>query len=149
MSLARLVIAAVRVDGRSKSEVARDYEVSRYWVQQLVRRFETEGEAAYQPRSRRPHHSPNAVPARLEDQIIRLRKELSKQGLDAGADDPGPPRPRHPGIVAGGVDDLAGSDQAGVCDPAAAETAEIIVDPVPGRTAERTLAGRHHPLAAG
>jgi transposase InsO family protein len=86
MSLARLVIAAVRVDGRSKSEVARDYEVSRYWVQQLVRRFETEGEAAYQPRSRRPHHSPNAVPARLEDQIIRLRKELSKQGLDAGAE---------------------------------------------------------------
>jgi transposase-like protein len=80
MSLARLVIAAVRVDGRSKSEVARDYEVSRYWVQQLVRRFETEGEAAYQPRSRRPHHSPNAVPARLEDQIIRLRKELSKAG---------------------------------------------------------------------
>jgi transposase InsO family protein len=86
MSLARLVIAAVRVDGRSKSEVAGDYEVSRYWVQQLVRRFETEGEAAYQPRSRRPHHSPNAVPARLEDQIIRLRKELSKQGLDAGAE---------------------------------------------------------------
>jgi hypothetical protein len=32
MSLARLVITAVR-EGRSKSEVARDYQVSRYWVQ--------------------------------------------------------------------------------------------------------------------
>jgi transposase len=81
-----LVITAVIVEGRSKSEVARDYEVSRYCVQRLVRRFETEGEAAYQPRSRRPHHSPNAVPAQLEDQIIRLRKELSRQGLDAGAE---------------------------------------------------------------
>jgi transposase InsO family protein len=86
MSLARLVITAVKKEGRSKSEVARDCQVSRYWVQQLVKRFEAEGEAAYQPRSRRPHHSPNAVPAQLEDQIIRLRKELSKQGLDAGAE---------------------------------------------------------------
>ena len=42
--------------------------------------------AAYQPRSRRPHHSPHAVTAEVEDQIIRLRKELSKQGLDAGAE---------------------------------------------------------------
>jgi transposase InsO family protein len=86
MSLARLVITAVKVEGRSKSEVARDYAVSRYWVQQLVRRFEAEGEAAFQPRSRRPHHRPNAVPAQLEDRIIRLRKELSKKGLDAGAE---------------------------------------------------------------
>lgn len=46
MSLARLVITAVKVAGRSKSEVARDYDVSRYWVQQLVRRFEAEGEVA-------------------------------------------------------------------------------------------------------
>jgi transposase InsO family protein len=86
MSLARLVITAVKVEGRSKSEVARDYDVSRYWVHQLVRRFEAEGEAAYAPRSRRPHTSPQAVTAEAEDAIVRLRKELSKQGLDAGAD---------------------------------------------------------------
>lgn len=48
---ARLVITAVTVEGRSKSEVARDYGVSRYWVQQLVNRFAAEGEVAYQPRS--------------------------------------------------------------------------------------------------
>ena len=86
MSKARLIITAVVLEGRTKSEVARDYEVSRYWVQQLVRRWYAEGEAAYQPRSRRPHSSPHAVPAEVEDQIVRLRKDLTRQGLDAGAD---------------------------------------------------------------
>lgn len=86
MSKARLIITAVVVEGRSKSEVARDYDVSRYWVHQLVKRYLAEGEAAYQPHSRRPHTSPNAVEADVEDQIVRLRKELSRQGLDAGAD---------------------------------------------------------------
>jgi transposase InsO family protein len=76
----------VVLEGRSKSEVARGYDVSRYWVQQLVRRYAAEGEAAFEPRSRRPHSSPHAVPAAVEEQIVRLRKELSRQGLDAGAD---------------------------------------------------------------
>ena len=52
MSLARLVITAVTVEGRSKSAVAREYGVTRFWVQTLVKRFETEGEAAFEPRSR-------------------------------------------------------------------------------------------------
>ena len=86
MSKARLIITAVVVEGRTKSEVARDYDVSRYWVQQLVHRYDVEGEAAFEPRSRRPHTSPHAVPATVEDEIIRLRKELTRQGLDAGAD---------------------------------------------------------------
>jgi transposase InsO family protein len=86
MSLAELVITSVVVEGRSKSEVARDYRISRYWVQQLVRRYEAEGPAAFQPRSRRPHSNPRAVSLELEDTIIRLRKELSRKGLDAGAD---------------------------------------------------------------
>jgi hypothetical protein len=33
MSKAQLAITAVVLEGRSKSEVARDYDVSRYWVQ--------------------------------------------------------------------------------------------------------------------
>jgi len=100
MSLAELVIMSVTVEGRTKSEVARDYKVSRYWVHQLVQRYQAEGEAAFQPRSRRPRHSPHAVGPEIEDRIVRLRKELSKNGLDAGADtirthlqrDPGPSR---------------------------------------------------------
>lgn len=85
MSKAQLVITAVVLEGRSKSEVARDYEVSRYWVHQLVTRYETEGAAAFEPRSRRPHTNPRAIAADLEEAIIRLRKTLHRQGYDAGA----------------------------------------------------------------
>jgi len=86
MSMARLVITAVTVEGRSKSEVARDYGVSRVWVQKLVRRYQREGPAAFEPRSRRPHSNPRAVDLEVEDQIVRLRKTLTKKGLDAGAE---------------------------------------------------------------
>ena len=42
MPMAQLIITAVTVEGRTKSEVARDYGVSRYWVQQLVSRYQRE-----------------------------------------------------------------------------------------------------------
>jgi transposase len=74
MSKAQLVITAVVLEGRSKSEVARDYDVSRTWVQQLVKRYESEGAAAFEPHARRPHHSSQAVGAAVEDKIVRLRK---------------------------------------------------------------------------
>ena len=85
MSKAQLVITAVVLEGRSKSEVARDYNVSRDWVQQLVKRYETDGAAAFEPHSRRPHRNPRAVGADLEDKVVRLRKTLDKAGYDAGA----------------------------------------------------------------
>lgn len=86
MSKAQLVITAVVLEGRSKSDVARDYDVSRQWVQRLCKRYQAEGPAAFTPRSRRPHHSPQAVALDVEDRIVRLRKTLTKRGLDAGAD---------------------------------------------------------------
>ena len=85
MSKAQLVITAVVLEGRSKTAVARDYEVSRQWVHQLVTRYHTEGARAYLARSRRPRHNPRAVRAALEERIIELRKTLSKAGYDAGA----------------------------------------------------------------
>jgi transposase InsO family protein len=85
MSLARLVVTAVRVEGRSKSEVARDYRVSRRWVHELVKRFDAQGEAGLVPRSRRPQTSPQRTPQALADEIVELRKHLADQGLDAGA----------------------------------------------------------------
>ena len=85
MSLARLVITAVTVEGRSKTSVARDYGITRFWVQTLVKRFAVEGEGAFEPHSRRPHTNPRAV-EEVEDQIVWLRKTLSKKGLDAGAE---------------------------------------------------------------
>lgn len=85
MSLGRLVATAVRVEGRSKSAVARDYKVSRRWVHELCRRFDAEGEAGLEPRSRRPHRSPQQTPVCVENEIVALRKRLAEQGFDAGA----------------------------------------------------------------
>jgi transposase InsO family protein len=85
MSMSRVVITAVVVEGRSKSEVARDYGVSRRWVQTLVARYLAEGEAAFEPRSRRPRTSPRRTGEATEDAIVALRKELAEAGHDAGA----------------------------------------------------------------
>ena len=86
MTLARLVITAVTVEGRSLSSVARDYDISRVWVQKLVHRYQREGPAAFEPRSRRPHSNPRQVGLEVEDRIVRLRKTLTRKGVDAGAE---------------------------------------------------------------
>ncbi len=84
MSKARLVITAVVAEGRSQGEVARAYGVSQGWVSRLVARYRAEGEAAFEPRSRRPKTSPGAIGDATVELIARLRKELAGQGLDAG-----------------------------------------------------------------
>jgi len=84
VSKARLVITAVVVEGRTQGEVARAYGVSQGWVSRLVARYRAEGEAAFEPRSRRPHTSPRATPAATVERIVELRKELTSAGLDAG-----------------------------------------------------------------
>ena len=66
MSWPRVLIMAVVLEGRPKSEVARDYGVSRHWVQTLVARYLAEGDAAFEPRSRRPRPSPLRTPGRVE-----------------------------------------------------------------------------------
>ena len=86
MSKARLVITAVVVEGRSAGEVARSYGVSRSWVYELVARYRAEGDAAFTPRSRRPKTSPTAIAADTIALIVKLRRQLIAQGLDAGAD---------------------------------------------------------------
>jgi transposase InsO family protein len=84
MSKARLVITAVTVEKRPVSEVARSYGVARSWIYALLERYRAEGDAAFEPRSRRPRTSPAAIPDATADLIVRLRKELGDQGLDAG-----------------------------------------------------------------
>jgi transposase len=86
MSKARLVITAVTVENRPVSEVARTYGVARSWIYTLLARYRAEGETAFEPRSRRPKTSPNAIGDATAGLIIELRKELAGQGLDAGPD---------------------------------------------------------------
>lgn len=85
MSKRRLVITAV-LAGASQSEVARTYHVSQGWISRLMARYRDEGEAAFEPRSRRPNTSPNATQPATVELVLRLRKELSQAGHDAGAE---------------------------------------------------------------
>jgi transposase InsO family protein len=84
MSKARLVITAVTIEKRPVSEVAKSYGVARSWVCTLLDRYRAEGDAAFEPRSRRPKTSPNVTAPGTVELITRLRKELAEQGLDAG-----------------------------------------------------------------
>jgi transposase InsO family protein len=86
MSKARLVITALFVEKQTPSQVAARYGVHRSWVYRLKARYEAEGEAAFEPRSRRPHTSPAATPAATAELVLRLRKQLTEAGHDAGAD---------------------------------------------------------------
>jgi transposase InsO family protein len=86
MSKARLVITAVVAEKRRPSEVAAAYRVSRSWVYELLERYRAEGDAAFEPRSRRPKTSPAAIPEPTVGLIVAVRKELAGQGLDAGPD---------------------------------------------------------------
>jgi len=85
MDLARYVVDAVVVEGRSYREVARAHGVSKSWVGKLVGRFRAGGYPAIEPRSRAAKRIPHRTPDALEDEIVALRKELAELGLDAGA----------------------------------------------------------------
>jgi transposase len=58
--------------------------VSKSWLYELLDRYRAEGEAAFEPRSRRPHRSPTATAAAVVELVVGLRKQLSEADLDAG-----------------------------------------------------------------
>ena len=89
-----------------KARLPSDYGLSRRWVQKFLQRYPREGEAAFDPRSRRPPfeseqrgsgawpggiappgHSPEPTKGRSHSrtEIVELRKFLAGKGLDAGA----------------------------------------------------------------
>jgi transposase InsO family protein len=84
MTSTRLLITAMVVENRPVREVAATYGVSRSWLYELLARYRREGDAVFEPRSRRPVSNPNATPLEVVDLIVRLRKELTDHGLDAG-----------------------------------------------------------------
>ena len=149
MSKARLVIVAVTIQNRPVSEVARAYGVARSWVCALVARYRAEGEAAFEPRSRRPKTSPAAIGAEAAELIIKLRKELSGQGLDAGPHTICWHLQHHHGIRVPAVTISRYLTRAGLVTPEPGKRPEILLHPVRRRAAERMLAVRLHPLAPG
>jgi len=84
MSKARLVITAVILEGRTQADAAATYGVSKGWVSKLIARYRAEGEAAFEPRSRRPRTSPAALEEPVVRLVLGLRERLAGAGLDAG-----------------------------------------------------------------
>lgn len=85
MSKARLIITAITIQGLTQAEAARTYGVSPGWVSKLMARWRIDGDAALEPRSRRPRTTPNAIPPSTVELIVQLREQLTRKGLDAGA----------------------------------------------------------------
>jgi len=59
--------------------------VSKSWVGKVIQRYREGGCDALAPRSRAPGHIPHRTPADMEDEIVRIRDELTRAGFDAGA----------------------------------------------------------------
>ena len=86
MGMARYVVDAVLLEGRSAREVARAHGISKTWIYELISRFRAGGYEALQPRSRRPRSCKHATSSGLVEAIVALRTELESQGHDAGAE---------------------------------------------------------------
>lgn len=84
MSKRRAIIISVTVEGSTQAETARRYGVSKGWVSRLVKQYRTLGDEAFEPRSRRPHTSPNKTPTGTVELIVKLRDQLTDGGHDAG-----------------------------------------------------------------
>lgn len=85
MDLARYVVEAVVLEGRSYREVAQAHGVSKSWVAKLVSRYRDGGYEAIKPRSKAPASSPAKTAPEIEDRIVEMRKALADAGFDAGA----------------------------------------------------------------
>src|SRR2546428_3250047 len=84
MGLGRYVVDAITLEGRSPTELARSHGISRPWIYELLARYRAGGYAALEPRSRRPRSCAHQTAPSIERQIVKLRRELSAAGHDAG-----------------------------------------------------------------
>ncbi len=83
-SLGRYIVDAVVLEHRSPTQLARDHRISKRWVFELLRRFKQGGYASLEPRSRRPKSCPHQVETKVQQLIVKLRRELTEAGHDAG-----------------------------------------------------------------
>jgi len=86
MGMARYVVDAVLLEGRSAREVARAHGISKTWIYELISRYRAGGYEALEPRSRRPRSCRQETSREVVEAIVKLRTELSAQGHDAGAE---------------------------------------------------------------
>jgi transposase InsO family protein len=85
MGMARYVVDAVLLEGRSAREVARAHGISKTWIYELIKRYRAGGYEALEPRSRRPRRCPSEASGETVQAAVEMRGELEAQGHDAGA----------------------------------------------------------------
>lgn len=66
--------------GRNLSELCRRFGISRKSAYQLLKRYEEEGDAAVQPRSRAPKRRPTKTPAAVESLLLKTRERYPYWG---------------------------------------------------------------------
>src|SRR3984885_7356601 len=78
--MARYLVEAHVLEGRSVSELAAAHGVHRSWIYKLLARYREGGIEALQPRSRRPRSCKHETPEVLVQAIVALRNELVESG---------------------------------------------------------------------
>ncbi|WP_142193436.1 IS481 family transposase [Streptomyces calvus] len=108
LRLARCVVD----DGRPLRRAAERFQVSHTTAARWASRYRQLGAAGMHDRSSRPHHSPRQTPARVEQQVLRLRREprIGPLRLAARAGIAASPAPRI--LVRHGLPQLAATDRA-------------------------------------
>lgn len=71
----RAYLMGLRQEGRSLSQLSRDFGIPREVLSRWWSRYKAEGLAGLHPHSRRPQHSPHQIAAPVERQILRLRRK--------------------------------------------------------------------------
>ena len=79
-------LAAAIDDGGSVAGAARRYGVSRQRAYKIKRRWDADGDSGLPPRSRAARTIANRTDAVPASRIVELRKQLEKDGPDAGAE---------------------------------------------------------------
>jgi transposase InsO family protein len=84
-SKSQVIILTLLYERLTPTQAAARFGVSRQWIYDLLARYKAGGLEALEPRSRRPKGNPRALTSELRIEIVRLRRHLLTQGLDAGA----------------------------------------------------------------
>jgi transposase InsO family protein len=84
MGMARYVVDAVVLEGRSVRDVARAHGISKTWIYELLGRFRGGGYEALEPRSRRPRQCPHETSPEIVSAVLELRRGLGEAGHDCG-----------------------------------------------------------------
>jgi transposase len=83
--MARYLVEAHVLEGRSVGELAAAHGVHRSWIYKLLARYRAGGYEALAPRSRRPRSCKHETPVQVIEAIVQLRRQLQADGHDAGA----------------------------------------------------------------